>query len=518
MVKKFLGAVIHFHGGAETHCSTARTWVENQCKMFGFDGGPWDALAGEVSAQEPFSYEGFIQELEHALQAENGNADAKGPGPVDTYDYQQFLRKTRDRVAAWIGEQRVCDLFAADMKEAERQWREYRGEWQGITDEEKDFRETGEGREWYDEVERRRAKGQYAERISDDEIEWFEERRDLREPRPKPGTGERRRLPKALRGRLPDCPLDKWRLYASEPLTINDYRFLLGVVHDGVTWHERDKRRYICRELAIGGTSIVHLLFWDHVWYGPRYQPLVQEALDIVERDIEKQGQDGTQTDTVATAAAIIANLKTLCRKPPEHTALGPDEHCGAFSGTIGGEQFEFFGRDGWLWYGQTREPAGRRLGVGDEIEAEIEGLLRWLRLNGFGELDQSLQDVWKDIKEKTVTVVYSETRPEKNLLVRLQHELEIVVRALSRASLRSRSSETQDKQGRGNKPPDEVEINFTDTEANILEALGNEHMTGPRLLKKAGYDYSSHYRQILSNLVKRGVLGNDHTGYYRIR
>ena len=50
-----------------------------------------------------------------------------------------------------------------------------------------------------------------------------------------------------------------------------------------------------------------------------------------------------------------------------------------------------------------------------------------------------------------------------------------------------------------------------------ILKALGNAHMTGPKLLEKAGYDYSSHYRGILSNLVKRGLLGNDHTGYYRI-
>jgi hypothetical protein len=55
-----------------------------------------------------------------------------------------------------------------------------------------------------------------------------------------------------------------------------------------------------------------------------------------------------------------------------------------------------------------------------------------------------------------------------------------------------------------------------TDTEEYILKALGKEHMTGPMLLKKAGYDYSSHYRQILSHLVKRGILGNDNTGYFR--
>jgi hypothetical protein len=59
-------------------------------------------------------------------------------------------------------------------------------------------------------------------------------------------------------------------------------------------------------------------------------------------------------------------------------------------------------------------------------------------------------------------------------------------------------------------------EAQFTDTEENILEALDNKHMTGLVLLKAAGYDYSSHYRGILSNLVKRGILGNDQTGYFR--
>ena len=58
--------------------------------------------------------------------------------------------------------------------------------------------------------------------------------------------------------------------------------------------------------------------------------------------------------------------------------------------------------------------------------------------------------------------------------------------------------------------------VQFTDTEENILKALGDEHMTGPALLKKAGYDYSSHYRAILSQLVKRDILGNDHSGYFR--
>jgi len=58
---------------------------------------------------------------------------------------------------------------------------------------------------------------------------------------------------------------------------------------------------------------------------------------------------------------------------------------------------------------------------------------------------------------------------------------------------------------------------NLTDTESNILEALANKAMKGPELLKQAGYENSSHYRQILSNLVKREILGRGPKGYYAI-
>ena len=54
----------------------------------------------------------------------------------------------------------------------------------------------------------------------------------------------------------------------------------------------------------------------------------------------------------------------------------------------------------------------------------------------------------------------------------------------------------------------------LTDTESNIVEALGDAVLTGPELLKKAGYDYSSHYRTILSNLVKRRILRKTGHGY----
>jgi hypothetical protein len=62
------------------------------------------------------------------------------------------------------------------------------------------------------------------------------------------------------------------------------------------------------------------------------------------------------------------------------------------------------------------------------------------------------------------------------------------------------------------------AEPELTDTESNILEALGRDTLKGAILLQRAGYDHSSHYRQILSNLVKRHILCRSHQGYYNPR
>jgi hypothetical protein len=60
------------------------------------------------------------------------------------------------------------------------------------------------------------------------------------------------------------------------------------------------------------------------------------------------------------------------------------------------------------------------------------------------------------------------------------------------------------------------IDAELTDTEENILEALGSDTLRGAELLKRAGYDNSSHYRQILSNLRKRGIIDRDIKGYSR--
>lgn len=59
------------------------------------------------------------------------------------------------------------------------------------------------------------------------------------------------------------------------------------------------------------------------------------------------------------------------------------------------------------------------------------------------------------------------------------------------------------------------TEQKFTDTEENILEALGRDTMIGEKLAKKAGYPYNSNFKSTLSSLRKRGILGNKSPGYF---
>ena len=52
--------------------------------------------------------------------------------------------------------------------------------------------------------------------------------------------------------------------------------------------------------------------------------------------------------------------------------------------------------------------------------------------------------------------------------------------------------------------------------EEDILEALGTTRMTGETLAEAAGYEYDGHFKQILSTLVKRKLLGNKRPyGYF---
>ena len=86
--------------------------------------------------------------------------------------------------------------------------------------------------------------------------------------------------------------------------------------------------------------------------------------------------------------------------------------------------------------------------------------------------------------------------------------ELDMLIKSISSGETARKGQEVK-----LHKKPAEL----TDTESNILEALDNNTLKGPVLLKRAGYDYSSHYRSILSNLVKRRILDRNVNGYYAV-
>lgn len=53
----------------------------------------------------------------------------------------------------------------------------------------------------------------------------------------------------------------------------------------------------------------------------------------------------------------------------------------------------------------------------------------------------------------------------------------------------------------------------LTDTERDIVEALGNETLRGPEIATRSGYDYET-IRHKLPELVRRGILQKTNIGY----
>ena len=59
-------------------------------------------------------------------------------------------------------------------------------------------------------------------------------------------------------------------------------------------------------------------------------------------------------------------------------------------------------------------------------------------------------------------------------------------------------------------------EDRLTEREQDILEAVAEAKLTGEELAKASGYEYDGHFKNLLSSLVKRNILVNDHPGYRR--
>jgi len=55
----------------------------------------------------------------------------------------------------------------------------------------------------------------------------------------------------------------------------------------------------------------------------------------------------------------------------------------------------------------------------------------------------------------------------------------------------------------------------LNELEQDIIEALGDETLTGEKLAKEAGRPYNFKFRSSLSGLRKRRILGNKKPGYF---
>jgi hypothetical protein len=57
----------------------------------------------------------------------------------------------------------------------------------------------------------------------------------------------------------------------------------------------------------------------------------------------------------------------------------------------------------------------------------------------------------------------------------------------------------------------------FNDTEKKLVRVLGDDTLTAAKLAERANYRFNANIKQTLSSLVKRGILANKGSGYYRL-
>lgn len=235
---------------------------------------------------------------------------------MNTYNYQQFVRESRDEIASWIADPEQAHLFAKDLDERNNALKKFNAEWNAQNQRYTAWLKSPKGRRamniYNDKLDSyTKKRREFQERLSEwEQAKYFHKKEPARYKHPGPKPQEPKlKLPKQTRESVTKelkSPLENFMLPIKPiALNVNDYRVLLGAIHDGFTWHEGDKSQYICPKLRKKGT-IVDVLFWDYMWKEPGYKPLIEEALRVVESDMndikqnEQQGRDGQDKKTQA--------------------------------------------------------------------------------------------------------------------------------------------------------------------------------------------------------------------------
>jgi hypothetical protein len=65
---------------------------------------------------------------------------------------------------------------------------------------------------------------------------------------------------------------------------------------------------------------------------------------------------------------------------------------------------------------------------------------------------------------------------------------------------------------------PDTLPAGLPDIQLNILDAVGDKHLTARQIAQAAGYRLTNHFRGVLAGMRRAGLLQHDDAGYFRPR
>jgi len=110
-----------------------------------------------------------------------------------------------------------------------------------------------------------------------------------------------------------------------------------------------------------------------------------------------------------------------------------------------------------------------------------------------------------------------SDQAPDKAQRELLEHVPEyarrigMILRTEAKVAMKARERITRELEQCASVKPERL----TKAERRLVEKLGKEHLTGEEIAAKLDVTYCGSFKTMLANLVKRGVLVNDCTGYH---
>jgi len=263
-----------------------------------------------------------------------------------TEQYNEFLAESRDQIYEWIDDARVKALFAKDMNKRENAWIAHCDALKNYNSDLAALRESDEKR--YAKYLKTPAGQAYWRKAKQDSKKWkdyeehqkkhgphfYEDRLPDKHPGVPPTSGFEWSKPPDFEG---VDPLAKFDFEGrQERLTVNDYRILLGALHDGLSKGRGEGRAYlICPDLW--GLDTFEYTLFRMIKDDSRYWPMIKKALRCVKKDLREKGLLGGEEE--ARPSVTKKNIKKtaeLIMKAMPNDIKGPKGLCEAIDEQLG--------------------------------------------------------------------------------------------------------------------------------------------------------------------------------------